>query len=37
MERPPVRESTRLMADALEQVGFYEAFDNPERVRPPVE
>jgi len=37
METPPVRESTRLMADALEQVGFYEAFDNPERIRPPVE
>ena len=37
MEKPPVRESTRLMADALEQVGFYEACENSERVRPAVE
>jgi len=37
MERPPVRESTRLMADALEQVGFYEACESAERVRPAVE
>ena len=37
MEKPPVRESTRLMADALDQVGFYEACENTERVRPAVE
>ncbi len=31
-----VRESTRLMADALEQVGFYDACENAERVRPEI-
>ena len=36
MAEPSVRESTRLMGDALEQVGFYEACDSPERVRPRV-
>jgi hypothetical protein len=36
METAPIREATRLMVDALEQVGFYEACENPERVRPPV-
>jgi hypothetical protein len=36
MEKVPIRESTRLMADALAQVGFYEACDNPKRVRPEV-
>jgi len=36
MDPVEVRQATRLMADALEQIGFYRACENPERIRPGV-
>lgn len=36
MEDVDVREATRLMSDALGQIGFYDACENPERIRPTV-